>query len=449
MEENSKRTNIDEESSMKKIVSYALPRFPSSVVLGIVGFALFFLYTQAYNLRPFLASLAIGFGYFSIAASQFLIGWISDVTYTKLGRRKPYIFILTPILAISFIFLLLPNLFLDSPTESTLFLWLLIWDIIFQASYGVTTPYQSWMAEQFPTEERPKVSQYQNIFNMIGNGLMAIFSFVVLTDVKDKLQANPESIPLEFLLTVVIFAFLVLAFFYFSVLNIETEPYKEIQSNMLDNLKTILSNKNYLLVVFMQGIASFAWIMVTTIMLNYIDIVLAFGTIEYLIAAVILLAGIIGFLAIWKRLIKKFGKKQSLLYVYLFGILFLPTSLLGLLSLNPLLNLIYGVLFMLGIAALLGGWFLFPYIMYADLAEDDEMKTKEMKAGIYTGFPSIILNILQAFGTMFLGLILELPSLTGYPFSVGYVIWGPICSGILILTFIYTKKYVTLDYEWE
>ncbi|TXT58682.1 MAG: Major Facilitator Superfamily protein [Promethearchaeota archaeon] len=449
MEENSKRTNIDEESSMKKIVSYALPRFPSSVVLGIVGFALFFLYTQAYNLRPFLASLAIGFGYFSIAASQFLIGWISDVTYTKLGRRKPYIFILTPILAISFIFLLLPNLFLDSPTENTLFLWLLIWDITFQASYGVTTPYQSWMAEQFPTEERPKVSQYQNIFNMIGNGLMAIFSFVVLTDVKDKLQANPEVIPLEFLLTVVIFAFLVLAFFYFSVWNIETEPYKEIQSNMLDNLKTILNNKNYLLVVFMQGIASFAWIMVTTIMLNFIDIVLAFGTIEYLIAAVILLAGIIGFLAIWKRLIKKYGKKQSLLYVYLFGILFLPTSLLGLLSLNSLLNLIYGVLFMLGIAALLGGWFLFPYIMYADLAEDDEVKTKEMKAGIYTGFPSIILNILQAFGTMFLGLILELPSLMGYPFSVGYVIWGPICSGILLLTFVYTKKYVTLDYEWE
>jgi glycoside/pentoside/hexuronide:cation symporter, GPH family len=449
MEKKSELKNENSSPSMKKIITYALPRFPSSVVLGIVGFALFFLYTQAYNLRPLLAGIAIGFGYFSIAASQFLVGWISDVTYTKLGRRKPYILLLTPLLAISFIFLLLPNLFLDYPSESTLFFWLLLWDVIFQASYGVTTPYQSWMAEQFSTKDRPKVSQYQNIFNMMGNGLMAIFSFVVLTDVKDKLQANPEQIPLEFLITVIVFAILVLGFFYFSVFKIETEPFQEIESNVLDNLKTILKNKNYLLIVFMQGIASFAWIMVTTIMLNFIDVVLAFGTIEYLIAAVALLAGIIGFLAIWKRLIKRLGKKKSLLYVYLFGILFLPTSLIGLASLSPILNLMYGILFMLGVAALLGGWFLFPYIMYADAAEDDAIKTKQMKAGIYTGFPSIILNIMQAFGTIFLGFILELPSLTGYSFSLGYAIWGPIASGILILTWIYTKRYVTLDYDWE
>jgi Na+/melibiose symporter-like transporter len=449
MEKKSELKNENTSPSMKKIITYALPRFPSSVVLGIVGFALFFLYTQAYNLRPLLAGIAIGFGYFSIAASQFLVGWISDVTYTKLGRRKPYILLLTPLLAISFIFLLLPNLFLDYPSESTLFFWLLLWDVIFQASYGVTTPYQSWMAEQFSTKDRPKVSQYQNIFNMMGNGLMAIFSFVVLTDVKDKLQTNPEQIPLEFLLTVIVFAVLVLLFFYFSVFKIETEPFQDIESNILDNLKTILRNKNYLLIVFMQGIASFAWIMVTTIMLNFIDVVLAFGTIEYLIAAVVLLVGIIGFLAIWKRLIKRLGKKKSLLYVYLFGILFLPTSLIGLASLSSFLNLIYGILFMLGVAALLGGWFLFPYIMYADAAEDDAMKTKQMKAGIYAGFPSIILNIMQAFGTMFLGIILELPSLSGYSFSLGYAIWGPIASGILILTWIYTKKFVTLDYDWE
>lgn len=449
MEKKSELKNENSSPSMKKIITYALPRFPSSVVLGIVGFALFFLYTQAYNLRPLLAGIAIGFGYFSIAASQFLVGWISDVTYTKLGRRKPYILLLTPLLAISFIFLLLPNLFLDYPSESTLFFWLLLWDVIFQASYGVTTPYQSWMAEQFSTKDRPKVSQYQNIFNMMGNGLMAIFSFVVLTDVKDKLQTNPEQIPLEFLLTVIVFAVLVLLFFYFSVFKIETEPFQDIESNILDNLKTILRNKNYLLIVFMQGIASFAWIMVTTIMLNFIDVVLAFGTIEYLIAAVVLLVGIIGFLAIWKRLIKRLGKKKSLLYVYLFGILFLPTSLIGLASLSSFLNLIYGILFMLGVAALLGGWFLFPYIMYADAAEDDAMKTKQMKAGIYAGFPSIILNIMQAFGTMFLGIILELPSLSGYSFSLGYAIWGPIASGILILTWIYTKKFVTLDYDWE
>ena len=100
-----------------------------------------------YNLNPFLVGIAISMGYVSIAASQFLLGWISDQKYTKWGRRKPYIILLTPLLAISFIFLLLPTLFLEHPNKSTLFMWFIIWDIIFEASYGVTTPYQSWIAE--------------------------------------------------------------------------------------------------------------------------------------------------------------------------------------------------------------------------------------------------------------------------------------------------------------
>ncbi len=113
--------------------------------------------------------------------------------------------------------------------------------------------------------------------------------------------------------------------------------------------------------------------------------------------------------------------------------------------------LILGIIFILGIAALLGGWYLFPYIIYADLAEDDEKSTGELKAGIYTGFPSIVLNIFQAGGIFLLGAILTLPSITtgSLTYSIGLILWGPICSLILICSWLYTKKFVTLDFEWE
>jgi Na+/melibiose symporter-like transporter len=89
--------------------------------------------------------------------------------------------------------------------------------------------------------------------------------------------------------------------------------------------------------------------------------------------------------------------------------------------------------------------------MYADLAEDDEKRTGDLKAGIYIGFPSIILNIFQAVGLLVIGLITSLPDITVGPstYSIGLVIWGPICSVILLVSYFYTKKYVTLDFDWE
>ncbi|MFX0043385.1 MAG: hypothetical protein ACFE8L_10775, partial [Candidatus Hodarchaeota archaeon] len=78
----------------------------------------------------------------------------------------------------------------------------------------------------------------------------------------------------------------------------------------------------------------------------------------------------------------------------------------------------------------------------------------ELKAGIYSGFPSIVLNIFQACGAFFIGTILSLPELTRdgaepYSFSIGLLIFGPIVSVILLISYFYTKKYVQLDFDWE
>ncbi|MHA1472248.1 MAG: hypothetical protein ACTSQW_04030, partial [Promethearchaeota archaeon] len=80
-----------------------------------------------------------------------------------------------------------------------------------------------------------------------------------------------------------------------------------------------------------------------------------------------------------------------------------------------------------------------------------EKKTGDLKAGVYTGFPSIILNIFQAIGVFILGIIVGLDNITigSNTFSIGLVIWGPICSLILLLSYLYTKKYVKLDFGWE
>ncbi len=440
MVENNK--NERSPSSLGKYLLFGAPRFGTSAVLGIVDFALLTLYTVGFGVPAFQALFALGMGKLCIAGSQFFLGWISDAKYTKWGRRKPYLIIMSPLLCLSFIFLLLPNLFLINPNANTLFMWMLLWDIIFQVSYGVTTPYQSWMAEQFEVGERPKASQYQNIFNFMGSGVMTVFTFLILTGFDEHLAENPGVIPADFLITVIIFGLTAVGLFYIVALKMPIEPRFEIKSNIFENLKEILKDRNYLLVNLMQGIASLAWGIVTPTMLTFAESVLHFGMTEYIIVAAIMVLGILGFLILWRKLLETKGKKWVLLHTFLLASIILPFSLIGLIPMDS--YFIFGLLFIAGLAGSLGGWYLFPYIIYADLAENNEKVSGELKAGIYTGFPSILLNIFQFLGLIFSSLI---------AFWLGdamfYVLWGPICSVILIGAFFYTKKFVILDFDWE
>lgn len=442
------RSSKSSNSSTSRYLLYGMPRLGAALVLGTEGWAVFALYTIGYGVAPFLVAFALAMGYLSVAASQFLLGWLSDSKYTRWGRRKPYLIIFSPLLGISFILVLIPALVLpDLNDKNSLFLWLLVWDVVFRFSYGVTTPYQSWTAEQFNVTERPKVSQFQNIFAFIGNGTMAVVTLLVLTGVFDKVSKSPNVIPIEFIVPIVIFAILSVVLFYLIVFLMPTEPNFKIDSSVITNLKRIVKNKTFMKVVLMQGITSIALSITVRIMLYYTEVVLDLTGSDYIVIAGFLLIGIFAFLYLWRKSIQKKGKKQTLLNILLFGILFLPITLFGLLPIVS--NIIFGAIFILGVAAILGGWFLFPYIMYADLAEDDEKTTGELKAGLYTGFPSIILNLFQAFGLLVIGIVLSLPPMGGLGYSIGLVIWGPICSIVLICAWLYTKKYVVLDFEWE
>ena len=436
-------------SSRSKFFLFGVPKFGTSILIGFADFALAALYIEAFQVSPFLVGFALAMGKLTIAASQFFFGWISDAKYTRWGRRKPYLIILSPILGVSFIFLLMPSLMIDINDKYAVFLWLLILYQIFNISYGITSPYGSWMVEQFSTDERPRASQYQNTIGMLGSGLMSVFSLIILTGVIVKIKTIPNVIPFEYLLSVMIFGIIPVILFYLVTFLMPTEPHFKINSNMLQNLKIILNNENYLFVNGMMGIASIAWIMVGTLLLQYIQVVLVFSGTTYIIVAAVFLIGILAFLYIWRKLVHKLGKKQSILYIFLVAIIFLPFSLIGLIPTASLF--IFGLIFILGISGCLAGWYLIPAIFIADIAEDDERKTGELRAGIYTGFPSIILNLFQSVGLLIMGAILELPKITvgTSKFSLGYVIWGPICSLILIGAYLYSRKFVQLDFEWE
>ncbi|MHA1821971.1 MAG: MFS transporter [Promethearchaeota archaeon] len=436
--------------SKSKAMLFALPRFGTSIFIGIADFSLLFLYGTAYQLDGLLVGLSLMFGKLSIALSQFLFGWISDHTYTKLGRRKPYILIMTPILTFSFILLILPGMFIGpGASQYSLFIWFAVWNSIFQASYAVTTPYQAWLAELFEVKERPLVSAYQNIFNFLGTATMTVFSFVVLTHTKEALLADPNHVPPELLYSTIVFGIILIVLFYLAALKLPVEKTPRYETKLIETLKRVVHNKNFILVTLLQGIASFAWSISQSQVLNLTENVMGLSTMEFIIIAGLMIIFLIIGIFYWVKSIGRIGKKNTLLRVFIMGIIVMPFSLVGFIRMSNFL--IFGVIFISLVAICIGGWYLYPYLIYADIAEDDEKKSGEMNAGLYTGFPSIFLNIFQAVGLLISGWLLELPTynFTGGNYTIGYVVWGPIASIILVFAYLYAKHLIKLDFDWE
>mgnify|MGYP006282467233 FL=1 len=418
--------------------------------MGLIDFALFFLYEDVYAMNALLVGIATMAGKLSAGIFQFIIPWISDHTKTRWGRRKPYLLIMAPILAVSFIMLLLPGLVLGaSPDEMVLFGWFVFFNVIAQASYAMTTIYHSWTGEQFPVDERPKVSQYQNLFNFIALAVTTIFSMMVLTSVKDKLIADPTTIPPDFLYSIIVFAIIMIVLVYICAFYMPKEKTPESKKSFREDFRSIIKNKNFQTMVFIQALSSLGWAMINAVLLGFATDVIGLEGTNLYIAAVVLMTLLMVSLLFWRKKIESAGKKKTLLIIFAIGIIGPWASLFGISSASR--NIIFGILYFFIIAVMQAGWALFPYIIYADLAEDAEKAGDELKTGLFMGYPALILNIFQAISLFLTGWLLDLPEISngGEPFSMGMVLWGPLCAIFFVITYLFIKRYVKLDFDWE
>src|SRR5271157_25669 len=435
---------------------YALPRFGASLVLYLQGYVTYFIYTTVFQLSGFLTGISSFVGYLAIAAAQFSMGTISDRTNTRWGRRRPYVLFGTPFLLVSFFMLFTPPLFLGShPDYISLFGWMLVWNSGFEVFYGVvTTPYQSMLPEITEVGKRPRASQIQNILGLLGTATAVILTFLGITNVSKPIVATGQlNLPfiLIFLACAAASAFF---FFYFCRKMPREEPKYGSHESLANNLKQCIQNRNFLNVTIFQGIASL--VPTSSLALGFVQNVLHFSTLYYIVTAVVLLGCVTLFFIIWRKTIETRGKKWTLQVILIFGMIIFPLSLVGIAQ-----NAGSSTLFLLGItfiallAIFIAGWSLFPYILYADLTEDDARRTNNFKAGVYTGFPSIPLNIFQGISILITGALDSfLPTLipkigTTDAVSWYYVLWGPLSTVYLLIAILYLRKNVVMDFAWE
>lgn len=455
----------------KKII-YGMSRYGSSFWLGILGFIIYNLYRDYFGLNDLFAGLPIFIGYILIAYSSFHMGYISDKIRTRLGRRKPFIIVGVPLIATCFILLFTPHLFgLVSSVSNfynfPLFIYLLVFYGAFEFLYGaLMTPYQAWLPEIVDEDkEKAQLSVFENVFGIVGNGagiIMTFLIFPVLLNIKAGETPNFTSLNGAFMMMLVsgIIAAMV---FIPAILKIREDESKFIpQPNLRKELKVIWTNKNYIKFLIFQGVASLGMAMVIGNIKSFWELILDFSTTQLVIGFVVFALVILVGLYCFYKLLGKIGKHRTLDVTLLLSAGVLPfTAVIGYLTLfstlPPSILFIIGMVFVSLAALGLASWYLFPYIVMADIVQKDEIESGESRSAMYHGFQGLPLNIFQAVSTVMTIIIFStlifppIPGLvtgTNKPVSFGYIWWG-VLAGIFILAGFIIFQFVQIDFDFE
>jgi len=88
-------TQKNEHLSIGQIISYSLPSFSAAMIMMSVSFYLPNFYTDELGLTAALLSWVFLIGRIWDAITDPMMGHLSDITHTRLGRRRPY-FLIAP-----------------------------------------------------------------------------------------------------------------------------------------------------------------------------------------------------------------------------------------------------------------------------------------------------------------------------------------------------------------
>lgn len=423
-------------------IYYGMARLGPSIMLDMLGLSTFLFYYSIQSLPALYTGSALALSYLSIMASELIFGNLSDRTPTKRwGRRKPYIMIGAPLMAFSFLLVFSPHLFVSQGNVIGLFFYATITLSLFKVFYGMTmTPFQAWMPEITEPEERPAVSSWQNIANFIGF-VIGTFGTILLATL-----SIGWGLPTPILFMILGFIGITILGFIPSLKWLNKEGHYIPQPSITRDLGEAVRDRDFVGWLVAQGLLSVGIAIIVSATFPYINDYLLFGMTELVVFGVELLSVVFVFFIIYQYTIKRKGKRFTLQISMMLTVISLPFTLV-------ITNSAGGFLLLAFAGAGVAGYYLFPYIIYADFAHKNEIMTGEGRAGFYTSFPSIPLNGMQAFSAFLLGLIFELPAIVPVPGSAGfvsqgYLLWGPIAAWFIFLSVLALFK-VNIDPDFD
>ncbi len=309
-----------------------------------------------------------------------LLGYISDRTHTKWGRRKPFIILGTiPILIIEII-LWIP------PTDSHFitFIYLLIMLMCFDTFYTMITFFDALFPELYVSvEERAEVNTIKQILATLGLLMAFLIPGMFIGDLTIK-----EGYLINGIVTSVIIGISLFIAIKWGVK--EREEFKldhKQEFGYVEGLKKAFKNRGFVLYTIMFFLYEYVLLVLATVTPLYALHVLGI-TNTLLISLLLGVMFIVAVLTvvIWMKLDIKWGSRKAYaVAIIVYFIATIPNLFITSYTLALIMVTFMGFGF--------GGMLYFIYLIVADPIDDDELKTGVRREGTFFGITNFFMRL--------------------------------------------------------
>lgn len=395
-----------------------IPNTTAKTALGVI----FMIYlTDVVGLAPALAGSVFMIGRAWDGFSDPMMGFITDRTRTRWGRRRPFFLIAAIPMSLVFYFMFFPMALGSQVQKLVVYTILYVLFMTFITIYAV--PYLTMMTELSDDySERTSIANFRMFFSLIF-GLFAVVvpemiakSYVpkgLKQAVKQGLESSEAMIPYlqeGYSLAGTIIAAMLLVFP--AILFLTTkERYKDAKKSprleILKEFKQLLKNRPFLLLLLIY-IGSFAAInVIEGFVLYYIKYWIQDNSVFEILMVTVVLVGVFS-LPVWTLLTKKFGKRNTTV----FALAFWAVTQLGWMLIDGntphIIVYITGAIIGLGY----GAAHTMPWAIFPDVMDHDELESGKRREGIYAGLMMVIMKSGNAFAMFLIGVTLS---------AVGYI----------------------------
>lgn len=390
--------------SYKRGLSYSIGQMSDITAYQTFTFLIFTFYYAVVGVSVIL--IMIGFIIWALwnSFNDFLIGYLSDRTHTKWGRRYPYIMFSIIPLALLMFFLFTPLFPIGIENQIPNFVYFLIIIIIFELFFTMyDLNYTALFPELFITlDERTKANNLRQAFAILGLIMAFVLPGLFITDYSD-----PQSFG-EYQFFGIIIAVIVIipGLIFLKITPREKAEFKEDYKKtprFVDSLKTCVKSKSFMWYIPAEVANWFVYGILPAIVPLYGKFVL--GITDTLILSLLLgvsfISAAIFMTILWKPVVQKIGPRKS----WLISMSIWIATLIPLLFIGDMISGLI-VFFLMGIG--LSGSLYIIDIIISDIVDEDEINTGIRREGAYYGANMFLMHLSTVLVFLVIGPVLIL-----------------------------------------
>ena len=385
------------------------------------SFIMFFA-TSVMGLQGALVGAMIALTSLWDGVSDPIIGYLSDRTKNRFfGRRLLYMLIASFSLAIC-------NVLLWScPAKKgsgLAVVWLVMF-LLLQETFNTffATPYSALCIDIAPDyNDQTKMQSFKSVFYILGLIMPSVLMYIFMpSNVGVQTQFDKSgyvNIALVNSLLVVVSGLISISGTRKRVLSMPNYDKGVIDSTQKHGFKKIiggyfetLKKKDFRIVTLGYSVSLIASIFITSVGMHLFTFCYHFSSTQISVIMICLFGGAIFSQLIWVNLVKKYDKKQTLIFalcLLLVGIALTSVTFLfrTYTTADTIFFFVLPCIFVCGVGS--GALYSLPHSMYADVVTMEQFKTKENNAGRYTGYYTFTYNFTNSITLLVIGVLLDL-----------------------------------------